>query len=69
MPIYEFACKECGHPFETMVRSYSAVDEVVCPSCGSPQVKKKISVFSSRVKGRSSSRASRSAASCAPGGT
>lgn len=48
MPIYEYRCKECGEEFEKFVRSMTAEEEVVCPSCGSPQVEKKISLFGSR---------------------
>ncbi len=29
MPIFEFECKECGKPFEELVRSANAIDEVV----------------------------------------
>jgi putative FmdB family regulatory protein len=49
MPIFEFVCQECRQPFEELVRSSSAVEEVVCPSCGSRQVRKQISTFAARV--------------------
>ncbi len=64
MPIYEF---DCGEPFEELVFSFAAVTEVVCPTCGSPKVKKKLSTFATRVKGGASAPFSSSAASCAPG--
>jgi putative FmdB family regulatory protein len=64
--MYEFDCHECGEPFEELVLSASRVSEVTCPSCGSRQVKKKLSTFASRV-GRGAS-ASSSQASCSPGG-
>ncbi len=32
MPIYEYRCEDCGHDFETLVRS--AHDVPHCPSCG-----------------------------------
>ncbi len=51
MPIFEFACNECGHPFEELVRNASDTSEVTCPSCGGSQVKKKISTFASKVSG------------------
>ena len=69
MPIFEFECKDCGKPFEELVRSASAVDEVTCPTCGSPQVKKRISTFASRVSGNSSFSLNRGAASCNTGST
>lgn len=54
MPIFEFTCQECGAPFEELVRSANAIDEVRCPQCGSAQVKKLISTFASRIAGGSS---------------
>lgn len=42
MPIYEYACRQCGHEFETLVRSGAAPD---CPSCHSTELEKKLSVF------------------------
>jgi len=69
MPIFEFVCAECGKPFEELVRSASAVSEVVCPACHSANVKKKISTFASKVAGGSSfSFNSAPASSCSTGG-
>lgn len=48
MPIYEFICKDCSKDFEDLVLSASRIDEVVCPACGSGQVKKKMSTFASK---------------------
>jgi putative FmdB family regulatory protein len=42
MPIYEYACHQCGHEFEALVRS-STVPE--CPSCHSTDLDKQLSVF------------------------
>ena len=42
MPIYEYACQQCGSEFETLVRS-STVPE--CPSCHSTDLAKRLSVF------------------------
>lgn len=42
MPIYEYACQQCGHEFEALVRS-STVPE--CPDCHSTALEKKLSVF------------------------
>jgi len=54
MPIYEFACSKCKKSFEELV-SISKIDEVVCPSCGSEKVKKKMSTFASKSVGDGSS--------------
>ena len=69
MPIFEFICTDCNEPFEELVRSANAVDEVECPSCGGVHIKKMISTFASKVAGTSSSSYSSSASSCAPSGT
>ncbi len=29
MPIFEFVCNECGHPFEELLRSVSDTSEVI----------------------------------------
>ncbi|MBP7413583.1 MAG: zinc ribbon domain-containing protein [Simplicispira sp.] len=42
MPIYEYACHDCGHAFEALVRS-STVPE--CPACHSQHLEKQLSVF------------------------
>ena len=70
MPFYEFDCSSCDEPFEKLLRSYSQIDSVTCPSCGSPKVTKKLSIFA--VKGTRTTQSGGStgpAANCAPGGT
>jgi putative FmdB family regulatory protein len=67
MPIFEFVCQECGAPFEELVRSATAVDEVECPNCYSDRVAKQISTFASKINGSSSSFSSAPAASCNTG--
>lgn len=42
MPIYEYACKDCGHAFETLVRSDTVPE---CPQCHSTTLEKQLSVF------------------------
>ena len=42
MPIYEYACRRCGHEFETLVRGGAIPD---CPDCHSTDLAKKLSVF------------------------
>lgn len=69
MPIFEFECQECGKPFEELVRSSSAISEVYCPKCGSPEIRKKVSTFASRISGGSSFSLGSSAASCGSGST
>ncbi len=42
MPIYEYACHDCGHAFELLVRADTALE---CPQCRSAQLDKQLSVF------------------------
>jgi putative FmdB family regulatory protein len=69
MPIFEFVCEQCEKPFEELVRSSSSLDGVVCPQCGSPQIKRKISTFASKISGGSSFSLGSSASSCSTGST
>jgi putative FmdB family regulatory protein len=55
MPIYEYACESCQREFEELVFRQ---DEVVhCPTCGSDQARKLMSIFattgSTRLRGGS----------------
>jgi putative FmdB family regulatory protein len=45
VPIYEFACKSCGHRFEELVGSHVGVEsaDVSCPECGETTVERLIS--------------------------
>ena len=70
MPLFEFECTECTQPFEELVRSSNGVDDVICPQCGSPHVRKKISTFASKIAGSGSySLNAGPAASCNTGST
>ncbi|MBI2896778.1 MAG: zinc ribbon domain-containing protein [Deltaproteobacteria bacterium] len=44
MPIYEYVCRKCSHPFEELVSSESAAPS--CPACRSAEVTKVLSVVS-----------------------
>ncbi len=69
MPIYEFVCKDCKQPFEKLVRSASSATEVTCPTCGSRDVQKELSVFAMKPSASSGGSLDYAASSCAPGGT
>ncbi len=47
MPIFEFQCEGCGSYFEQLVLSREA--SVNCPTCGSPEVIKQFSSFSTQT--------------------
>ena len=68
MPIFEFVCTDCEQPFEDLIFG-SDTNGVICPACGSEQVMKKMSTFSSKIggDGASLSLGTSSAAVCSPG--
>jgi putative FmdB family regulatory protein len=68
MPIFEFVCKDCELIFEELIFGFKT-DNVICPSCGSEQVRKKMSTFASKPAGDGASLSfgSSSAASCSTG--
>ncbi|KAA3662884.1 MAG: zinc ribbon domain-containing protein [Chloroflexi bacterium] len=43
MPMYDFACRECGHPFEKKLRMSQSGDPQECPGCGSMNTRRRIS--------------------------
>lgn len=46
MPMYEYACRACGHQFEKLVKTFDAAKEAAeCPSCHSKQTGRELSVF------------------------
>ena len=43
MPIYEYRCEGCGELFSRLQKMGTAEGETACPSCGSQDVRRKIS--------------------------
>lgn len=52
MPLREFSCQKCQHVFEALIRETD--QDVVCPLCGSKELKKLISKFAATTKSGSS---------------
>jgi putative FmdB family regulatory protein len=50
MPIYEYACKKCGHMLDAL-QKMSDDPLVDCPDCGDAQLKRLISAPRFRLKG------------------
>jgi len=65
MPLYEYACTECGHKFEVLQRLGEGAEGLTCPNCEAETVEKQFSTFASSSDGKS---ASTSAGSCGGGG-
>ena len=64
MPVYEYKCGECDERFEMFLRSAARRAVPTCPKCGSPEVRKAISLCG--VGGTSGS-GPMSDISCGPG--
>jgi putative FmdB family regulatory protein len=45
VPIYEYTCGGCKAKFEQLVRSMHSNARVTCPTCGSDQTARAMSVF------------------------
>lgn len=52
MPLFEYACRNCDHEFEALVR---ASETPTCPACRSTALERQLSVFAARTQGSSSS--------------
>ena len=50
MPIYEFECTSCGHHFDRL-QKMSDEDPTICPTCGLPQLRRKVVAPSFRLAG------------------
>lgn len=65
MPIYEYACQECGNQFELLVRSDTVP---ACPQCQTTHLEKKLSVFATSATESQASAAPSPCAACPGGG-
>lgn len=61
MPIFEYACDDCGTKFEKLVRRSAEADALRCPSCGRDHLTTQYSTFAARS-------AAAKSAECAPSG-
>ena len=46
MPLFEFKCKSCGRKFTTLIGMIADTKPLGCPSCGSTELAKLVSRFS-----------------------
>jgi len=61
MPIFEYACDDCGTKFEKLVRRSAESDGIRCPSCGQDHLTTQYSTFAAH------SGAPKAASEAAPG--
>jgi putative FmdB family regulatory protein len=59
MPLFEYACRDCGHHFEFLTR---ADRTPICPACTSTELDKQLSVFAVSTTPSSSPRSAAPAA-------
>ncbi|HQA08100.1 MAG TPA: zinc ribbon domain-containing protein [Syntrophomonadaceae bacterium] len=52
MPIFDFACQDCGKKFDLMISNRDK-DKVTCPECGSSKVRQLLSLFNTTSSGGS----------------
>ena len=56
MPLYDYACYECGNSFEKLRRMSDDDRELRCPQCGSDRIERLLSTFATAGCGSGSSR-------------
>lgn len=61
MPIYEYICKACDHPFEALVYGSETAQ---CPKCQSKKLAPQLSTFAVSSKSSPASQPSPSAGAC-----
>jgi len=67
MPLYEYVCQACNHPFETL-RPFSQADQpIVCPNCGKTDARRQISLVNAVSAGKSLTSSASSCGSCHSG--
>ncbi|MFQ5527848.1 MAG: zinc ribbon domain-containing protein [Thermoanaerobaculia bacterium] len=52
MPLYEYACTDCGHRFEILQRIGQTADGLKCPECDAERLEKQFSTFASSSDGK-----------------
>lgn len=67
MPIFEYKCGKCGYVFEQLCMRKDE-DCAVCPSCGSREAARIMSMFSSGKSGMFGGIGSSLSSSCSPRG-
>lgn len=49
MPLYEYACQNCGQVFEVFTQRRDQAAQPRCPACGKASVERILSSFSGKV--------------------
>jgi len=67
MPIFEYACDDCGTKFEKLVRRSTEANAIRCPSCGEEHLTTQYSTFAARSGTGSAKASSESFEGCGSG--
>ncbi|MGC4034081.1 MAG: zinc ribbon domain-containing protein [Tepidisphaeraceae bacterium] len=67
MPMYEYACRACGHQFEKLAKTFDAAAPA-CPECASPDTGRELSVFAVAADGAKSATSLPMGGGCRCGG-
>jgi len=67
MPIYDYKCTDCNKTYDIFHKVREVVDDIICPSCGSTNNKKLMSVTQMSI-GSGSACSGGSCNPCAGGG-
>ncbi len=57
MPLYEYACADCGHRFEILQRIGESAEGLRCPQCDAERLEKQFSTFAASSDGNTVSAA------------
>ncbi len=68
MPMYEYGCLSCSSRFDRLRRMGQSDADVTCPTCQSPHVERRLSVFAAHSRGADSAREVAAAPAPATGG-
>lgn len=51
MPLYRYECESCGNQFTVLVRQQAPADALVCPDCGSKEIRRMVPHVAVQFKG------------------
>jgi putative FmdB family regulatory protein len=61
MPLFEYACRECRHEFEALVRGGETPE---CPACHGTHLQRRLSVFAAHTNGTATSQSAPATGAC-----
>jgi putative FmdB family regulatory protein len=61
MPLFEYACRECAHEFEALVRGAETPE---CPACHATSLDRKLSRFAAHTNGSATASAAGAIGPC-----